>query len=241
MKGVTEFVSAMNLASVPIKEQVVGIVWALMDIKEPDGPTIEAVCNALENAGHAKQNRTRLREQLDGERRVVKRGSGFAISARYASEVSKSFEAFTTRRTVRASDSVLPRELFDGTRVYIERVVAQINGSYDHSMHDCCAVMCRRLGETLIIEVYEVEGRSKEIKDANNNFFMLNGLLEVLKKDVKINLGRNSKKGLEDLKELGDKSAHNRRFNARQTDIDAIKTGLRTAVEELMHLAGLAK
>ena len=56
-----------------------------------------------------------------------------------------------------------------------------------------------------------------------------------------INLGRNSKKGLKDLKELGDKSAHDRRFNARQSDIDLVKTGLRSAAEDLLHLAGLAK
>ena len=139
------------------------------------------------------------------------------------------------------SDSVLPRELFDGTRGYIEKVVSQINGSYDHGWYDCCAVMCRRLAETLIIEGYEEQGRSDEIKGSDGNFQMLNGHLTVLSKDKKINLGRNSKKGLEELKELGDKSAHNRRFNARQPDIDAIRPGLRTAAEELLHIAKLPK
>lgn len=139
------------------------------------------------------------------------------------------------------TDSVVPRELFSGTRKYIERVVDQINASYDHGLWDCCAVMCRRLGETLIIEVYEHEGRAHEIKGPDGNFQMLNGLLSVLSNDNRINLGRNSKKGLRDLKELGDKAAHDRRFNARQPDIDVIKSGLRSAAEDLLHLAGLAK
>lgn len=53
------------------------------------------------------------------------------------------------------SDTILPRELFEKTRGYIERVGVQINGSYDHGYYDCCAVMCRRMAETLIIEVRE--------------------------------------------------------------------------------------
>jgi hypothetical protein len=70
---------------------------------------------------------------------------------------------------------------------------------------------------------------------------MLNGLLGALSKDSTIHLGRNAKRGLDGLKELGDKSAHNRRFNARQPDIDAIRSDLRTAAEELLHLANLMK
>ena len=211
MTGVSRFIRAMTEESIPVKEQAVGLVWFLTRDDNAAGGTISALCKALEAAGHASQNKTRMRELLEADKRVVKRGEGFAVLARYESVVSNAFERFTTRRAVRGSDSVVPRELFDGTRGYLEKVVAQINGSYDHGMHDCCAVMCRRLGETLIIEVYELQGRANEITDANGNFFMLN------------------------------KSAHNRRFNARQTDIDAIKTGLRTAAEELLHLAGLAK
>lgn len=139
------------------------------------------------------------------------------------------------------SDSVLPRELFDETRPYLERVVRQINASYDSELYDCCAVMCRRIGETLIIEVYEHSNRAAEIKGRDGNFLMLSGLLNVVLNDQTISLGRNAKRGLEALKELGDKSAHNRRFNAREADIDGIKSGLRTAAEELLHLCHLAK
>jgi hypothetical protein len=143
------------------------------------------------------------------------------------------------RPVAKPSDSLLPRELFLNTRPYIERVVFQINGSYDHGLYDCCAVMCRRLGETLIIELYESQGRAKEIKGADENFLMLSGLLGVLNRDNTIHLGRNAKRGLNGLKDLGDKSAHNRRFNAREPDIDSIKSDLRTAAEELLHLAKL--
>ena len=53
------------------------------------------------------------------------------------------------------SDLVLVSSIFNNTRGYIERVVNQINGSYEKGWYDCCAVMTRRLLETLIIETYE--------------------------------------------------------------------------------------
>src|SRR5206468_1835173 len=106
-------------------------------------------------------------------------------------------------------------ELVIDTRQYLERVVLQLNASYDTGLFDCCAVMCRRLLETLIIEVYEAAGRADELKGADSHFIMFAGLLAKLEKDKAFNLGRNSLQGLRDFKALGDLSAHNRRFNAR--------------------------
>jgi hypothetical protein len=100
--------------------------------------------------------------------------------------------------------------------------------------------MCRRLLETLIIEVYEHCGRAADIKGTDGNFLMLNGLVSVFEKDTAFNLRRKGIKGLRDFKNLGDLSAHARRFNAQKEDIDGVREGLRIAVEELIHLAALA-
>jgi hypothetical protein len=132
-------------------------------------------------------------------------------------------------------------ELVVGTRQYIERVVLQLNASYDAGLFDCCAVMCRRLLETLIIEVYEAVGRAEELKAGDSHFMMFAGLLTKLENDKNLNLGRNSMQGLRDFKTLGDLSAHNRRFNARLDDIDRVRAGLRVATEELLNLADLTK
>ena len=125
-------------------------------------------------------------------------------------------------------------------RGYLEKVVLQLNASYDAQLYDCCAVMCRRLLETLIIEVYEHCGRAREIKGSDGNFLMLNGLVGYFENDKAFNVSRNGMKGLRDFKSLGDLSAHNRRFNARKEDIDRVRDGLRVAIEELAHLAKLA-
>jgi hypothetical protein len=137
------------------------------------------------------------------------------------------------------SGSVIPLGLVTG-RGYLEKVVLQLNVSYDAQLYDCCAVMCRRLLETLIIEVYEYCQRADEIKGTDGHFLMLNKLSTFLESDKAFNLGRNGLKGLRDFKTLGDLSAHNRRFNAHKEDIDRVRDGLRVAVEELAHLAKLA-
>ncbi|OHA09206.1 MAG: hypothetical protein A3B37_01085 [Candidatus Sungbacteria bacterium RIFCSPLOWO2_01_FULL_59_16] len=142
-------------------------------------------------------------------------------------------------KKTKPTDSVLPRVLFSGTRGYIENVVFQVNASYDHGLFDCCAVMCRRLLETLIIELYEGVGRSSDIKDRDKNYFMFADLLRILEADRAFHLSRNGQQGLRDFKKLGDLSAHNRRFNARKPDIDRVRDGIRVASEELLHLAKL--
>ncbi len=100
--------------------------------------------------------------------------------------------------------------------------------------------MCRRLLETLIIEVYEAKERAIEIKGSDGHFLMFAGLLAFLERDSKVNLSRNTIKGLRDVKALGDLAAHNRRFVASRDDIDRIRDGLRIASGELLALAGLA-
>jgi len=125
-------------------------------------------------------------------------------------------------------------------RVYIERIVHQINRSYSDTCYDACFVMIRRLIETLIIEVYEAKGLDHKIKDpADGTFKMLEGLIAVIKNETAFNVDRNSKKGLDQIKKLGDLSAHNRRYNANRDAIDDIKSDLRVIVGELLTLAGM--
>jgi hypothetical protein len=100
--------------------------------------------------------------------------------------------------------------------------------------------MCRRVLETLLIEVYESKGRAAEIKGADGHFQMFAALLAHFEKDNAFHPRRNALKGLRDFKLLDDLSAHNRRFNARKDDVDRVRDGLRIAAEELLNLAGLA-
>lgn len=137
------------------------------------------------------------------------------------------------------NDLVLPMSIFDNTRGYIERVVNQINGSYEKGWFDCCAVMIRRLLETLIIETYEKFKIADRIKDKNGDFFFLCDLISATLNEPAWNLTRNSKQALPKLKQIGDLSAHSRRYNAHREDIDKISHDLRVVCQELLYLAGL--
>ena len=76
-----------------------------------------------------------------------------------------------------ATQSVIPMVLVRGTRGYIERVANQINGAYENGWYDACAVMIRRLLETLVIEAFEHRGIAQKIKNKNDDFLYLGDLV----------------------------------------------------------------
>jgi len=198
------------------------------------------LANMLEAAGYPAQNRSRLRKQLTSDKRTAKASGGaFRIRITARPSLDSSLSVYTRTREVPKSDSIIPQELLEGTRGYIETVGIQINASYDSGLYDCCAVMCRRLLETLIIEAYEAAGIEDQLKDADGNYRMFAALLSQVQSGTGISLSRNGLKGLKDFKRLGDLSAHNRRYNALRTDIDRVRDDIRVASEELLHLAGL--
>lgn len=138
------------------------------------------------------------------------------------------------------SQTVLPASLVANTRGYIERVVNQINGCYEKGWFDGCAVMMRRLLETLIIECFEAHNIANKIKNSStNDFFYLSDLISKILKEPTWNLGRNTKKALPSFKAIGDQSAHSRRYNAHREDIDKLIPDFRTVCQEFLYLANL--
>ena len=235
-----EDVAAFDEAKTSNSERAIALLWWHGLENHDVGKSASQLANDLEAAGFGQQNATRLRTSLEKDRRVTKTRLGtFCIRATARALLDTEYLDLLQTRPIRRSNSIVPLELFVGTRLYIERVVLQLNASYDAGLYDCCAVMCRRLLETLIIEVYEAHTRAGELKGGDGHFMMFSGLLSVIERDKAFNLGRNSIQGLRDFKKLGDLSAHNRRYNARSDDIDRIRDGLRVAIEELLNLAKL--
>lgn len=129
--------------------------------------------------------------------------------------------------------------LVRGTRGYLERVAHQVNGCYANAWYDACAVMIRRFLETLIIECFEAHNIENKIKDQNGDYFFLRDLVDRVCAESAWTLGRNVRKALPRLKEVGDKSAHSRRFNAHREDIDLLAGDLRDTVQELLAVSKL--
>lgn len=136
---------------------------------------------------------------------------------------------------------VLPQSLFEATRGYLEKIVYQINTSYENTCYDACSVMIRRLIEILIIETYEYNQIEHKIQNSNFDFFSLADLVNSFLSESTWNPSRNTKRALRTVKNLGDLSAHSRRYNTNRTDIDKVINDLRVAVEELLYLSGLKK
>lgn len=135
------------------------------------------------------------------------------------------------------TDWVLDRTIVAGTRRYIEHVAEQINGCYEQGWYDACSVMIRRLVETLIIEAFEHHKIDAEIKGPTGDFLYLADLIARTLSCTSWNLSRNTKQALPRLKDIGDKSAHSRRFLARRRDVDRVIPDLRVVAEELVHLS----
>lgn len=137
------------------------------------------------------------------------------------------------------NQKVVPRSIVRNTRGYIERIANQANGAYDMGWYDACAVMIRRLIETLIIESFEKGNIADKIKNNNGEFLYLRDLISKCLAESSWNLGRGCKLALPRLKDIGDKSAHSRRFTAQRGDIDPLLSDVRDVVQELVYLAGL--
>ena len=136
-----------------------------------------------------------------------------------------------------STNQVIDFNLVKGTRGYIERTVQQINGTYEKGWYDACAVMLRRLIETLIIEAYEGKKIDHKIKNNNGDFLPLDKLIDEACKEAALNLSRDTKRILPKIKNLGDRSAHNRRFNANRSSIEQLSQapflGIQTLVQDL--------
>jgi hypothetical protein len=136
-----------------------------------------------------------------------------------------------------ANERVLPSAVILSAPDYLQRIVLQANGCYEQRWYDACSVMIRKLVESLIIEVYERHGKGDEIKK-DGDYLMLAGLIHhILNIQKYWSLQRETKRELPDLKKLGDRAAHNRRYQATKQDIDQSRPGLRVAIDDLLHLA----
>ena len=114
-----------------------------------------------------------------------------------------------------------------------------VYGVYENGWYDGCAVMIRRLLETLIVEVFENYKIATKIQNPNGDFYYLSDLISCTLSETSWNLSRNSRQSMPKLKTVGDLSAHSRRYNAHKSDIDNIIPDLRVVVQELLYLAGL--
>jgi hypothetical protein len=126
-------------------------------------------------------------------------------------------------------------DVLSETPAYIGRIVPQINGCWDRGWYEACAVMTRRLVETLIIHLYHQRGWLDELRDAKTHDFI--GLKRMVDKacgDSRIGLDSRSQEHLKRLKDLGDIAAHDFRVAIRKGDLERVRDALRMTSERLL-------
>jgi len=235
---------AKELAKITLlhTDRAIAFLWYYRQTQEFEERTAKELANDLLDEAFPKPNVTRLRADLSKSRFTVrgKRKGSFQIDVRRLPELDTAYLPLLKIKTVQVSESIIPGDWIRGTRRYLEQLVHQINGAYDYGFYDGCASLCRRLMESLIIDVYIASGRTHEIQD-NGVFFGLEKLIATIRVDRNITLGRNVPMTMAETKQLGDTAAHDRVYITPQQDIDDLKARYRRMIRELLDLAKINK
>lgn len=240
MIDIKEFGKALADPQLTFKDRAIALLWYYRETQEYDERSASDLSKDLHELGFPRQNVTRLSEDLKNSRIVIKgkRKGTLQIDVRKTEELDKKYGPIIGSRKRNVSDSIIPKEMITSTRKYIEKMVYEINGSYEYEMFDACATMCRRLMESLIIDIYFSRNRQNEII-SGGSIFPLEKLIAFLKNDTKIHLSRTMPKTMDMIKELGDTAAHDRTYITQQVDIDDIKQKYRKLLNELLTLSGV--
>lgn len=187
-------------------------------------------------------NLHRLGQRLDESKSFVKcRGSQtWRLHALDRDELQASLPGISNQsEEVESGDSVLPLPIYGGTRGFIEILGKQINASFEYNLFDGCAVLMRRLIEVLLILCYEHNNIESEVLDGNGHYLPLERIIANAKSNATLRLSRDSKTLLDEMRSLGNFSAHKIYFNCRRADIERVRGNYRAAVEELLYKSGI--
>jgi hypothetical protein len=230
-----DFLKLEEIHTLQILDRFIVLLWWHYHQDNDAAVSFNQLCEESSKAGYPAIDKSRERKKIVADRRTtsLQSGTSFRLQPRAIKKLDEKYIHLLEERPMAKSNTIFAFADFRSTRSYIEKVIVQINVSYDMQLYDCCAVMVRRLLETLIIEIYEKEGRANELKGGDGNYMMFSGLLSYINSDPKINLGRQTKTGLDDFKRIADSSAHNRHFNATKKTIDDKIDGVKIAVVEL--------
>lgn len=138
---------------------------------------------------------------------------------------------------VPATQAVVPMAVVAGTRGYLESLALQVNGCFEKKWFDATAVLMRRLIEVLIVDIYENRGEVDKLLDVQGRVRPLSELVAVMRGERSWKLNKETDQALEDVRNLGNLAAHQRRYKVRKPDVEALLRGFRLAIDELVHLA----
>jgi hypothetical protein len=240
MKNRSEFAHGITSLSTTHLDRAVAFLWYYRQSQEYEERSVSELAYDLHEEGFPRPNVTRLERSLRKTKYVIsgRRRKSFQLDIRYLSELDEKYAPLLELRHVEVEDQIIPSEWVLGTRTYLEKIVHQINGSYQFGFYDACAVLSRRLMESLIIETYVSRRRHQEIQ-IDGVFIGLEGLINHITTDSSIPLNRSSYRTMLAVKEIGDVAAHDRTYIIRDNDIDDQKQKYRRLISELLDLSSI--
>lgn len=232
-----------GIASLSLGETdtAIALLWFLgrdADETEASASELASLMNSLSLRG--KINVHRLATRLAANKDTV-RGSGaksFRIKLSSRPSLDQKYSEFSSSPKPTIDSHIIPAEDFIATRRYLEAIVLQINGSYQFGQYDACAVLCRRLMETLLISAFQRVNKTAAISQ-DGEFLPLSEIIGAANSKNHIKLTRSSGKIMEQVKKVGDAAAHHPNYITKQKDIDDIKIDFRRLTSELMTLSGI--
>lgn len=206
--------------------------------------SVNEFCNLLVECGLSKPNSSRLVKKIKESRGIVKGSvkNTFRLSILRKKELVEKIGRLDKSEEIDSDDSILPEALFEKVgRSYLQKLVQQINASYENNLFDGAVMIMRRLLEILIIHSFEAVGKVAEITDADGSYKNLKSLINTIKDSSDISLSKGSRKSIDRFRELGNLSAHKIHYNCRRDDIRKLQLEYRALVEELLYKAKLIK
>lgn len=207
--------------------------------------SLSRIASIMIDSGYNAPNTSRLKEQLiKGKNKafIVKRNSCITLSfipavyQRIEQEIGYLWE---NDEEIESEGTLIDENKFCGKRNYLDKLIFQINHSYENNCYDAAAVLMRRLFELLLIMAYQNIGIDNEIKDPNGSGYkMLDGIVKNAIGNSKLKLSR-VKMDFDSFRLVGNNSAHGIFYIAGKKDIDDIKIKYRVMLEELYNKAGL--
>ena len=239
-----EFVASLAEEGLTNLQKAIALIWYKDHYSDNGELSGDEIADRLEQTGLTGQvNRTRLRGRLQKSPEVV-RGQGrdaFRIPLSGRAQLDEKYLPLLERPRPTVSDRLLPRELVDGTRPYLEKMAFQANGCYDYGFYDACAVMCRRMVESLLIEAFHSAGHIGAITDGNGHLYGLEDIIGMANSGQYIKLPRGTGRTLDSIKSIGDTAAHDRYHIATKHDIHEFRAEFRKTISQLLAISGIGQ
>lgn len=138
--------------------------------------------------------------------------------------------------------TIIPDAITNNLPKYIQKLIWQVNASYENHLFDCCAIIMRRLLEVLLILSYQNNGIEMDIMDAGGDRHKsLDKIIKDAAQNKILALSANTRKDMVLFKDLGNYSAHKIWFNCTQKDISLHALKYRAIIEELIYKANIRR